>query len=195
MSRRILRSWWAGLLLLALFLPAAAGRNLAVDAHTRATTWNDHEGDPAWLSDGLFPPAAEARPFTWKTKGILVFEWGEAVEVERVRIRVGAVANDYQVRAFVGGRLEEEGAAREPPGEQTARAEDYSRTVDGWVEIVLPPDTRADNLELRTLGPASFFEVEILTAAATSVRGRNWAAVKLEAEGAPANHPPQRSTP
>lgn len=173
--------WWAGLPLLALLLPAAAGRNLAVDAHTRATTWNEHEGDPAWLTDGLVPPAADARPFSWKTKGILVFAWSEAVEVERVRIRVGAIANDYQVRTYMGGRLQEDGAVRDPPGEQTARVEDFSRTVDGWVEIGMPPGSRADNLELRALGPARFFEVEILTPAGTAVGARTWAGVKLEA--------------
>ncbi len=188
MPRRRLRCWWACLPLLALFLPAAA-RNLAVDALTRATSWNEHEGDPAWLTDGLVPPEAGARPFSWKTKGILVFAWGEVVEVEDVRIRVGSIANDYQVRTFVGGHLQDEGAVRDPPGDQTARVEDFSRALDDWVEIELPPGTRADNLELRTLGPAHFFEVEILAAAATPVRGRTWAAVKQEAGGPAVLHP------
>lgn len=192
--RRPFRPWWAGLPLLALLLPAEAGRNLAIDALTRATTWNEHEGDPAWLIDGLVPPEAGARPFVWKSKGILVFTWDGISEIEAVRIRVGEIANDYQVRTFVGGRLEEEGAAREPPGAQTARVEDFSRVVDSWVEIEFPAGARADNLELRALGPAHFFEVEILAAAATPVRGRSWAVVKLEASAA-ANHPPQRSQP
>ncbi|MCY3736262.1 MAG: hypothetical protein OXG13_07650 [Gemmatimonadaceae bacterium] len=191
---RLFRPWWAGLSLLALLLPAAAGRNVAVDAVTRATTWNEHEGDPAWLTDGLVPPEAGARPFVWKSKGILVFTWDGISEIEGVRIRVGEIANDYQVRTFVGGRLEDEGAARDPPGAQTARVEDFSRVVDSWVEIGMPPGARADNLELRALGPAHFFEVEILAAATTPVRGRSWAAVKLEASAA-ANHPPQRSQP
>ena len=189
------RPWWPGLPLLVLLLPAEAGRNLAVDALTRATTWNEHEGDPVWLTDGLVPPQAGARPFVWNTKGILVFAWDEVVETAVVRIRVGEIANDYQVRTFVGGYLEDEGAARDPPGEQTARVEDYSRIVDGWVEIELPAGARADNLELRALGPAHFFEVEILATASTSVRGRSWAAAKLEASAAAANQPPQRSQP
>lgn len=194
MLRRPFPPWWAGLALLALLLlPAAAGRNLAVDAHTRATTWNEQEGDPAWLTDGLVPPETGARPFFWKTKGILVFAWDEAVEVESVRIRVGAIANDYQVRAYMGGRLQEDGAVRDPPGEQTALVEDFSRAADGWVEIEMPPGARADNLELRTLGPASFFEVEILTPAGTAAGARTWAQVKLEARG-PATHT-QRSQP
>ena len=187
------RPWWAGLPLLVLLLPAEAGRNLAVDALTRATTWNEHEGDPAWLTDGLVPPEAGARPFVWNSKGILVFAWDGIREIEFVRIRVGEIANDYQVRTFVGGRLEDEGAARDPPGEQTARVDDFSRVVNDWVEIGLPAGVRADNLELRALGPAHFYEVEILAAAATSVSGRSWAAVKLEA--ATADHPPQRSQP
>ena len=82
---------------------------------------------------------------------------------------------------------------RDPPGEQTARVDDFSRVANDWVEIELPAGTRADNMELRALGPAHFYEVEILAAAATSVSGRSWAAVKLEA--ATADHPPQRSQP
>ena len=117
------------------------------------------------------------------------------VETAGVRIRVGEIANDYQVRTFVGGHLEDEGAARDPPGEQTARVEDFSRIVDGWVEIELPAGALADNLELRALGPAHFFEVEILAAAATPVRGRSWAAVKRNSSVPAANHPPQRSQP
>ena len=187
------RPWWAGLPLLVLLLPAEAGRNVAVDALTRATTWNEHEGDPAWLTDGLVPPEAGARPFVWNSKGILVFAWDGIREIEGVRIRVGEIANDYQVRTFAGGYLEDEGAVRDPPGEQTARVDDFSRVVNDWVEIGLPADTRADNMELRALGPAHFYEVEILAAAATSVSGRSWAAVKLEA--ATADHPPQRSQP
>lgn len=189
------RPWWAGLPLLVLLLPAEAGRNLAVDALTRATTWNEHEGDPAWLTDGLVPPEAGARAFVWNSKGILVFAWDGVIEIEGVRIRVGEIANDYQVRTYVGGHLEDEGAVRDPPGEQTARVEDFSRIVDGWVEIDLPAGARADNLELRALGPAHFFEVEILAAAATPVRGGSWAAVKREASAPAANHPPQRSQP
>ncbi len=190
--RPVLRPLWAGLPLLVLLLPAEAGRNVAVDALTRATTWNEHEGDPAWLTDGLVPPQAGARPFVWKSKGILVFAWDRISEIEGVRIRVGEIANDYQVRTFVGGRLEDEGAVRDPPGEQTARVEDFSRVVNDWVEIGLPAGARADNMELRALGPAHFYEVEILAAAATSVSGRSWAAVKLEAA---ADYPPQRSQP
>jgi hypothetical protein len=169
-------------LLAAASLSVAAGRNLATDAITRATTWNEHEGEVAWLVDGLVPPAEGAQSFTWNTKGILAFEWVGEAPVERVRIRIGEVANDYQVRTYLGGHLEDEGAAREPQGEQTARVEDFERVVNGWTEIQLPAGTRADNLELRNLGPAQFYEVEILTVPeSTAVGPQTWAEVKIDA--------------
>ena len=86
---------------LGLSLVAAAsraletGRNLAPDTVTRATTWNEHEGDVAWLTDGIAPPAVGARAFQWDTKGVLVFTWQVMQPVARIRIRVGDVANDY----------------------------------------------------------------------------------------------------
>lgn len=159
-------------------LSLAPGRNLAPDAVTRATTWNEHEGEVAWLTDGIAPPAEGARAFRWDTKGVLVFAWEVVQPVARVRIRVGDIANDYQVRAYVGGHLQDEGATRDPEGRQTARVDDRSRVVDDWQEIVLPPGTEADNLELRNLGPAQFFEVEILTPASTAVTEVSWAQVK-----------------
>ena len=57
------------------FFLGAASRNITPDAVTRATIWNSHEGDPDVLGDGKVPQDADALPFTWKTKGILVFAW------------------------------------------------------------------------------------------------------------------------
>jgi hypothetical protein len=154
------------------------GRNLAPDAVSRATTWNEHEGDVAWLTDGITPPADGAFAFQWNTKGILVFVWDSVQPVDRVRIRVGAIANDYQVRTYVGGHLQHEGATRDPEGELTARVDDRSRVVDGWQEILLPSATTADNLELPPLGPVQLFEVEILTTESTAVESIPWAVAK-----------------
>ncbi|SVC26074.1 uncharacterized protein METZ01_LOCUS278928, partial [marine metagenome] len=67
--------------------------------------------------------------------------------------------------------LQNEGATRDPEGEQTARVDDRSRVVGGWQEIVMPPGTEPDNLELRNLGPAQFFEIEILTPESAAVTG------------------------
>ena len=82
-------------LVAAASLALATGRNLAPDAVTRATTWNEHEGDVAWLTDGIVPPIVGARVFQWDTKGVLVFTWQVMQSVARIRIRVGDVANDY----------------------------------------------------------------------------------------------------
>lgn len=165
-------------LLLTASLVLAASHNLAPDAVSRATTWNEHIGEVGWLTDGLQPPDEEAQVFEWATKGVLAFAWDTVQPIDRVRIRVGDVANDYQLRAFVGGHLQDEGATREPPGEETARVQDTSRVLNGWQEIVLPEGTMADNLELRTFGPTRFFEIEILTPENTAVTAVPWAAVK-----------------
>ena len=72
-----------------LFFLGAASRNIAPDAMTRATIWNSHEGDPDVLGDGKVPQDADALPFTYKTKGILVFAWKEPLQLEKLRIYVG----------------------------------------------------------------------------------------------------------
>lgn len=180
MRHPILRAFAIGLplALIGAALSLAAGRNLASDAVTRATTWNEHDGQIAWLADGLVPPDTTARAFAWHTKGILAFDWGQVLPIAGLRLRVGDIANDYQVRAYLGGHLLDEGASRDPQGEETARVEEFSRVVDGWQEIALPPGTTADNLELRTLGPAQFYEVEIIAADGTPVPQITWASVK-----------------
>ena len=164
------------------FFGGAASRNIAPDAVTRATIWNSHEGDPDVLGDGKVPQDADALPFIWKTKGILVFAWKEPLQLEKLRIYVGAIGNDYQVRAYLGGRLDETGTLREPEGVQTALIEENARAVDQWIEIDFPPDTVADNLELWTLGPTVFYEVEIYvhSSDATAIEKLSWGKIKTE---------------
>ncbi len=155
----------------------ASGQNIAPDAITRATTWNTFEGDLATLSDGQIAP--NGQPFIWQNKGILVFSWNEVLPVERVRVYVGELANDYQVRTYVGGRLEDEGAARDPEGQRTTLIDDFSRTPNQWHDILLPPGIPADNIELSTLGSTVFYEVEIhLAGDATAVDHANWGQIK-----------------
>jgi len=166
---------------LLLFL-GAASRNIAPDAVTRATIWNSHEGDLAVLVDGKVPPDTDALPFTYKTKGILVFAWAEPLQLEKLQIYVGTIGNNYQVRAYLGGHLDETGTLREPEGVQTALREENARAVNQWIEIYFPPDTTADNLELWTLGPTVFYEVEIYVHSpdATAVERLSWGKTKAE---------------
>ncbi len=155
-------------------------RHLVPDAVTRATTWNSHDGEFATLADGYVPPAAEALPFVWETKGILVFEWAEPQPLERVRIFVGSIGNNYQIRAYVGGRLDETGTLRDPEGEQTALLHVDERVTDQWIDIPFPLGTRADNVELWALGPTIFYEVEIHTQVpvGTAVSRATWGGIK-----------------
>ena len=55
---------------------------------------------------------------------------------------------------------------------QTALIEENARAVDQWIEIYFPSDTIADNLELWTLGPTVFYEVEILRVQSRRYRNR-----------------------
>ena len=113
-------------------------------------------------------------------QGILVFAWEEPLQLEKLRVYVGAIGNDYQVRAYLGGRLDETGTLREPEGVLTALIEENARAVNQWVEIYFPPDTMADNLELWTLGPTVFYEVEIHVHSpdATEVEKLSWGKIK-----------------
>ena len=163
--------------------PALTGDslNVAPDAVTRATTWNTWEGDPASLVDGETPAEdPEARAFLWHGGGILVFEWEEPLVLESVRVYVGAVGNDYEVRAYLGGRLDENGTLREPEGTRTASAANHSRVTDAWTEVGFPSGTRADNIELLALGTIVFHEVEVCVGdgRVTAVELSGWGRVK-----------------
>ncbi len=165
-----------------LFFLGAASRNITPDAVTRATIWNSHEGELDVLGDGKVPQDADALPFTWTTKGILVFAWEEPLQLKKLRIYVGAIGNNYEVRAYLGGRLDETGTLREPEGVQTALLQENARAVDQWIEIYFPPNTAADNLELWTLGPTIFYEVEIYVRSPgdTAIERLSWGKIKME---------------
>ncbi|MCY3790808.1 MAG: hypothetical protein OXH63_18675, partial [Gemmatimonadetes bacterium] len=51
---------------------------------------------------------------------------------------------------------------------------------DQWIEIYFPADTTADNLELWTLGPTVFYEVEIYAYSpnATAIEKLSWGKIK-----------------
>lgn len=162
--------------------PALTGdRNAAPDAVTRATTWNTWEGDLVALVDGETPAGnPDARGFLWHGGGILVFEWEEPLVLELIRVYVGDIGNDYEVRAWLGGRLDESGTLREPEGTRTASAANHSKATDAWTEVRFPAGTRADNIELVALGTIVFHEVEVRVGdgGATAVPLSSWGVVK-----------------
>jgi hypothetical protein len=158
----------------------AASRNLAPDALSRATTWNSYEGDLAALQDGKYPPQ-EAAAFLWQTKGILTFSWEGELPLEQVRIFVGEIGNNFQLRAYRGGRLDDSGAVREPEGERTALLEENSRAIGQWVELPFGEGVLADNIELRALGSVVIYEVEIYARTGdTAVARLGWGQVKVQ---------------
>ncbi|NKB70266.1 MAG: hypothetical protein GKR89_24615 [Candidatus Latescibacteria bacterium] len=193
----LLLSSWRKILLSAAFLAAllslsafallqGESRNIGPDAISRATIWNTHSGSLELLNDGQAPPDnTSAEAFTWETKGILIFAWDRPLPVEKVRIFVGEIGNNYQLRTYLGGHLQEDGALREPEGEQTALVEENRRLINQWIEIDLPLGTWADNLELWTLGSTVFYEVEIYARLdeATALAPLSWGQVKSRAAG------------
>ena len=168
-------------LLLASPVTMAADGNVVPDALTRATTWNTYTGDLAFLYDGKVPDVdPDARAFLWEGGGILVFEWDEPLALEKVRIYIGEIGNNYRVRAYLGGRLDESGAIREPEGVRTALLADDSRSIGRWVEVRFPEGTLADNIELVALGTIVFYEIEIhaLGTGTTAIEVTSWARMK-----------------
>ncbi|MSR82488.1 MAG: hypothetical protein EXS58_06125 [Candidatus Latescibacteria bacterium] len=156
----------------------ASSRNLAPDAVSRATTYNTYSGDLAALQDGKYPPQ-EATPFFWHTKGILTFEWQGELPLEKVGIFVGEIGNNFQLRAYRGGHLDETGTVREPEGERSTLLEENSRLTDQWVQIPFGEGVLADNLELRALGSVVIYEVEIyVRTGQTAVERLGWGQVK-----------------
>jgi len=134
------------------------------DAVTRATTWNEHSGEVVALTDGKHPEnSADPDAFVWQNKGILVFEFPAPAVIAQVRVYVGDEAGGYILRAYLGGRTNEDGAGRNPYGEREATVENAEYITNGWTALNLPTDTVADNLELVTIGAAAFFEVQILS--------------------------------
>ena len=104
---------------------------MSPSTRTRATTYHSHDGEVAALTDGLVPGGGETAPaFRWNTQGTLLFEWSEALPFNRVRGYADDVSNDYVIRTFVGGKLDDAGTLREPEGQETANVEEYSRTAN-----------------------------------------------------------------
>ncbi|MCC7264603.1 MAG: hypothetical protein IT369_18980 [Candidatus Latescibacteria bacterium] len=176
----------AGLVLLAaLSALRASSRNIAPDAVSRATVWSASEGDLSCLQDGKVPPDPEARFFTWVSGGTWVFEWEEPLRLEKLRLYVGQPGGEYQIHAYLGGHLDPIIGVREPVGAGTASLEEKTGATDQWLEIAFPPGTMADNLQIKALGPAVLFEVEILVRAdeASAVERLHWGQVKTGASG------------
>ena len=97
LARAWLRLLIMVLAVLLLTLPSitTAGRNVILDAVTRATTWNTYTGDLELLQDGEVPgEGVQPRALLWEGGGILVFEWDEPLALEKVRIYIGEIGNN-----------------------------------------------------------------------------------------------------
>ncbi len=157
----------------------SAARNWTPDAVTRATTWNEHQGDLSALFDGKHP-GNEASPafFLWEGKGILLFDFPEPVALAQFRVYVGAQSGFYTLRAYLGGHASGDGVGREPWGKLQARVENGEMLTNQWVALELPPGTVTDNLEFSAIGTSEYYEIEFLGPEETPVRGARWGSIK-----------------
>jgi len=167
------------LLLGAATLVAGEPRNLMPDALTRATTWNQYTGDIEAFSDGEYPGnSVSPRSFAWPSKGVLVMEFGDPVELSELRAYMGDRSGSHTVSLYLGGRRQDDGGGRNPEGQLMLEFGDTSYLTNGWLSIPLLEGVPVDNVELTTFGRSVFYEIELLGAGGTSIRPATWGAVK-----------------
>ena len=134
---------------------------------------------------GLVQGHAKARPFLWEGGGSLVFEWQEPLALDKLRIFIGEIGNNYLVRTYLGGRLDETGVIRDPEGVQTALVTDDRRKIGQWAEVHFPAGTMADNIEVLALGTIVFYEIEIHARddRPTAIQRLQWRQIKCGPKG------------
>jgi hypothetical protein len=169
----------AGIVLTAFSWAYGARRNWTPDAVTRATTWNEYQGDLSALFDGKYP-GNEGSPafFLWEGKGVLLFDFPEPVALAQFRVYVGAQSGFYTLRAYLGGHASGDGVGREPWGELKERVENGEMLTNQWVTFALPPSTVVDNLEFSAIGTSEYYEIELLGPEETPVRDARWGSIK-----------------
>ncbi|MBT4504427.1 MAG: hypothetical protein HOC74_42270 [Gemmatimonadetes bacterium] len=141
----------------------ANGANLAPDAVTRATQgYNDYEGEIGHLVDGLYPGNGPGKPFIWPGKGDLTFQFEQLHLVAGLRLFVGADGGIYEVTAYQGAYLDEDGQTEAGQARVVGGAVNFELVENAWVELKFEEPVEADYLELATESSAIFYEVEIL---------------------------------
>ena len=154
-------------------------RNLMPDAVTRATTWNSSEGDIQALWDGEHPGNnASPKAFSWESKGILVIEFPEPVELSEFRAYMGEKSGSHTLSLYLGGRTKDDGGGRDPEGELMLVLDTPSFVTDGWMSLPLIEGIPIDNLELVTFGRSTFYEIELLGPEGTSIERATWGMIK-----------------
>ena len=139
--------------------------NIAPDAVTRATQgYNEYEGEIGHLVDGLYPGNGRmGEPFIWPGKGNLTFQFEQLQLVAGLRLFVGADGGVYEVTAYQGAYLDEEGQIETSQARVVGEAVNFELVENSWVELEFEGPVEADFLELATESGAIFYEVEILT--------------------------------
>ena len=138
--------------------------NLAPDAVTRATQgYNEYEGEIGYLVDGLYPGnGSTGEPFVWPGKGNLTFQFEQLRLIAGLRLYVGGDGGVYEVTAYQGAYLDEEGQTETSQARAVGDAANFELVENAWVELGFEEPVEADFIELATESGAIFYEVEIL---------------------------------
>ena len=133
-----------------------------VDAETKATKWNQHQGTEASLTDGKYlTNDKEAKAFILKEKGILGIVLPKPTPVKSVNIFVGDDEPGLILKGFLGGKLDLEMGSRDPEGEFVLNVEMMEVPKNNWVIIDFQGKT-VDNFELYNWGTATYYEVIVV---------------------------------
>ncbi len=133
-----------------------------VDAETKATKWNQHEGTEASLTDGKYPAIdKEATAFVLKEKGILGIVLTEPTSVKSVNIFVGEDEPGLILKGYLGGKLDLEMGSRDPEGEIVLNIEMMEVPKNDWVVIDFQ-GKKVDNFELYNWGTATYYELIVV---------------------------------
>lgn len=148
--------------LAALCSVAAAQTDLTVDATTRATTLNPHEGVVASLTDGVTLEDDEnAASMMWGGVGLLVAEWDEPVHVAKVRIFLGLMER-YGFYGYQGGGFTDTGTRIDVETPAYSREGLAPLDENIWWDLEADAQTAVDNVALSVVGTTVLYEIQFL---------------------------------
>ena len=133
-----------------------------IDAVSKATTWNQHEGSEDALSDGKIPATdRDATSFILKEKGILGIVLTAPTAVKELRVFLGEGEPGLILKGFLGGELDVEMGARDPEGEMVIMVESEEAPENRWLSFDIQRK-RVDNFELHNWGTAVYYEIQVI---------------------------------
>ena len=135
-----------------------------VDAITKATEFNAHEGSEKYLTDGKYPSNDKNTTyFGIKSKGILSIVLPKPTEVESVRVFFGEKSPGVGliIAGYLGGKLDLKMGERKPDGNMIIMAEQMDVLPNQW-NIFNIEGKVVDNFDLYNYGTATYYEIQVV---------------------------------